>query len=389
MEIPGDESADMARMLMNEYTEQTGLKENEDGEEDRYLWTDAFAVQNFLALSSYYNSDMYKDLARKLIDRVHYVLGRYDSDDYRSGWISQLPEEEGRKHPTVNGLRIGKKQLEREESEPFDPNKEWDRDGQYYHYHTRWINALLLAAEYMDSDKLIANAVELSLAGKKFLQNRGGQKHLFWKMSVDLSYPQVLSMGAHDPLDGYLTALECRMKASNEYDFTDYLDNLETICRGKNWQTNDPLGLGGLLLSTIRAAKLEKYTELPKSIGPKKLLRDALSGLDTFENQANLTSSGKFRLAFRECGLSLGIRVAASYRDLFVEKYPEFENIDKRLNLAEQIEEFWNDSRNRKFSSYRDHLNINHVSLSSSLLARAEPKLFSSASIGDSGEQNS
>ncbi len=389
MEIPRDESADLARMLMNEFTEQSGLKENEDEEEDRYLWTDAFAVQNFLALSSYYDNDMYKDLARNLIDRVHYVLGRYDSDDSRSGWISQLPEEEGQKHPTINGLRIGKKQLEREESEPFDPNKEWDRDGQYYHYHTRWINTLLLAAEYLDSEKLIANAAELSLAGKKFLQSRGGQNHLFWKMSVDLSYPQVLSMGAHDPLDGYFTALECKMMAPGEYDFTDYLKSLETICRGKNWQTADPLGLGGLLLNTVRAAKLERHTELPQTVGPENLLEDALRGLEVYENQANLTSSGKFRLAFRECGLSLGLRVAASYRDLLMERYPEIESLDKSLKLAEQIEDFWSESKNREFSSYLDHLNINHVSLSSSLLARAEPKLFSSPSFDDSGEENS
>lgn len=386
MKVSRDESADLARGLMNEFAEQTGLKENKGLKQDRYLWTDAFAVQNFLALSSYFDNDRYTDFARGLIDQVHYTLGRFAPDDSRSGWISQLPETAGRKHPTVNGLRIGKKQLERKESEPFDPNMEWNKDGQYYHYHTRWINALLKAAEFLDSDKLIKHAAELSLAGSHFLQKKDGRLHLHWKMSIDLSYPQVVSMGAHDPLDGYLTALECKMIASDNYDFTEYIDSLKTICRGKNWQTSDPLGLGGLLLNAIRTAKLERHTDLPQSIGPKKLLADALRGLDAFENQTDLTSSGKFRLAFRECGLSLGLRVAARYRDLLVQIYPEFENIDKRLNLAEQIEDFWSKSQNREFPSYRDHLNINHVSLSSSLLARAEPKFFSSPRIGDSGD---
>lgn len=30
-------------------------------------------------------------------------------------------------------------------------------------------------------------------------------KRMYWKMSVDLSRPQVPSMGHHDPLDGYIS----------------------------------------------------------------------------------------------------------------------------------------------------------------------------------------
>lgn len=377
MKISRDESADLARMLMNEFAEQTGLKENKDVKQDRYLWTDAFAVQNFLALSSYFDNDRFKGLAQELIDQVHYTLGRFDSDDSRSGWISQLSEEEGRKHPTIHGLRIGKTQLERKKSEPFDPNKEWDRDGQYYHYHTRWINALLQAAENLDSEKFITHAAELSLAGKHFLQKTDGKLHLYWKMSIDLSYPQVLSMGVHDPLDGYLTALVCKMMAPDEYDFIEYLDSLETICQGKNWQTTDPLGLGGLLINAVRAAELDRHTNLPEYIRPQKLFRDALRGLEDFKRQASLASSAKFRLAFRECGLSLGLQVTNSYRDQLVERYPEIDSINKSLNLAAQIEDFWSESNNREYSSYRDHMNINHVSLASSLLARSKPEFFS------------
>lgn len=50
---------------MNEFAEQTGLTENKDAKQDRYLWTDAFAIQIFLALSPYFNDDRYKDLARE------------------------------------------------------------------------------------------------------------------------------------------------------------------------------------------------------------------------------------------------------------------------------------------------------------------------------------
>ena len=377
MKTSGDDSAKLAKTLMGEFAEQTGLRGSKEADQDRYLWTDAFAVHNFLALASYFDDQRCKELARQLIESVHYTLGRFSPDDSRSGWISSLPEKEAQQHPTVNGLRIGKSQPERKESEPFDSNKEWDRDGQYYHYHTRWIHALLQAADYLGNQEYIKHAAELSLAGRHFLNQEGNQQQLYWKMSIDLTYPLVPSMGAHDPLDGYLTALECKMMASDKRDFTEYLENLEAICKGKNWKTTDPLGLGGLLLNTVRSAELESHTDLPESVHPQKLYRDALNGLDAFVSQAGLDSSAKFRLAFRECGLSLGLRVIESYRGKLTKNRADAELLDEYLNLADDIENFWSERQNREYTAYRNHQNINHVSLAASLLARTAPAFFS------------
>ncbi len=58
------------------------------------------------------------------------------------GWISGLAEREGEAHPTRGGLRIGKPLPERAPGEPFDERLEWDRDGQYFHYLTKWMHAL-------------------------------------------------------------------------------------------------------------------------------------------------------------------------------------------------------------------------------------------------------
>jgi len=377
MKSSGDDSAELAKTLMHEFAEKTGLTGGNVQEQDRYLWTDAFAVQNFLALASSFDDERYKELARNLIESVHCTLGRFSPDDCRSGWISSLPEKEGQMHPTINGLRIGKSRPERKESEPFDSDKEWDRDGQYFHYHTRWINALLQAAGYLDNREYINHAAELSLAGRHFLNQAGNRQQLYWKMSIDLSYPQVLSMGAHDPLDGYLTALECKTMAADEHDFTGYLENLEALCEGKNWQTTDPLGLGGLLLNTVRSAELENHTDLPESVSPKKLYNDSLNGLNAYERQAGITSSAKYRLAFRECGLSLGLRVIDSTRGKLTENSLQTERIDEYLSHADDIEDFWSQDSNREYHAYKDHQNINNVSLASSLLARVEPAYFS------------
>src|SRR5205823_2312671 len=81
-------------------------------------------------------------LAGGLVERVHQSLGKHRPDDSRSGWISGLPEEIALAHPTRGGLRIGKTLPERGPDEAFDERLEWDRDGQYFHYLTKWMHAL-------------------------------------------------------------------------------------------------------------------------------------------------------------------------------------------------------------------------------------------------------
>lgn len=372
-------SAEMAKELMDEFTEGTGLSGDSEAEQDRYLWTDALAVQNFMALHSFYEEEEYKEKTRELIEKVHHTLGKFAENDARSGWISELPEEEGEEHPTIKGLRIGKPQLERKESEPSDAQREWDRDGQYYHYHTRWIHALLQASQNFDNNEWTKHAVELSLAGQHFLERTAGEFHLYWKMSVDLTYPQVKSMGAHDPLEGYLTAIECEMKSTAKYDFSEYLRRLEKICEGKNWRTSETLGLGGLLLNVIRSAELSRHVVLPDSVGPQKLFKEAMIGLDAVSDKMSVTDSAQRRLAFRECGLSLGLRALDHHRDLLIENNLDISRVEEHLELADGIEDFWSQPENRKYSSYQDHLNINNVSLASSLLAQTEPELFSTS----------
>ena len=134
-------SLSIVNEIMTEFADLTGLSPTGKAPR-RYLWTDAFAVCNFLGLYSQTDDDKYRNLALLLVDQVHELLGRHRDDDSRTGWISGLEDKEGKKHPTKGGLRIGKKMNERSPSDPFDENLEWDRDGQYYHYLTKWMHAL-------------------------------------------------------------------------------------------------------------------------------------------------------------------------------------------------------------------------------------------------------
>jgi len=133
-------SLSMVREIMAEFDAVTGISSGRNPR--RYLWTDAFAVCNFLELYRQTDNPEYKHLALRLIDQVHKILGRHREDDQRKGWISGLHEQEGSSHPTRGGLRIGKKLNERRSGDPVDERVEWDRDGQYYHYLTKWMHAL-------------------------------------------------------------------------------------------------------------------------------------------------------------------------------------------------------------------------------------------------------
>ena len=105
-------SLSLVREIMLQFADLTGLSSTGKAPR-RYLWTDAFAVCNFLGLYRQTGGEKYKNLALRLVNQVHNLLGRHRGDDPRTGWISGLDEEEGKRHPTMGGLRIGKGMNER------------------------------------------------------------------------------------------------------------------------------------------------------------------------------------------------------------------------------------------------------------------------------------
>lgn len=362
--------------LMEDFAARTGISNEGGGMSRRYLWTDAFAVLNYLSLFKLTRQSIYKQFAVDTIKTVHHSLGKFAQNDEREGWISGLPEEKAENHPTVNGLRIGKKDLERNKDEVFNEQLEWDKDGQYYHYHTQWINALLRAGNQLEEKKFTRWASELSFAGSNFISEDKTLK-MSWKMSVDLSRPLISRMGAQDPLEGLLCALQVKQTTdSNDDEFDLYINKLKKICASSSWETTDALGIGVLLLNIIRAAELEREISLPISVHPRRLLRNAEQGLNWFYQSFRAKESANFRLAFRECGLSLGLRGLKGNLDILQENGLE-PNVDPEVwALAEEIENFWLDEKNKKSSTYRNHLDINEVSLASSLLAGRTPEIF-------------
>ncbi|MDH4106767.1 MAG: hypothetical protein OEW35_00475 [Gammaproteobacteria bacterium] len=367
------------RGLMHDFAVRTGLSAAGRAPR-RYLWTDAHAVCNFLGLYRASGDRRDLDLAVALVDQVHAVLGRHRPGDTRRGWISGLPEEAGREHPTAGGLRIGKPLPERARDEPADERIEWDRDGQYFHYLTKWMHALARMAAVTGSDRYLRWAIELAtaaLAGFVAPTRTGDAQRLYWKMSVDLSYPLVSSSGLHDPLDGYLTFSElqharARFPADALGDIGAEVTLLGAMLDGQYWHTDDPLGIGGLLVDAHRALELTGQGALPDRSLVPRLTAAAAESLQFYAAHAGLSLPADNRLAFRELGLAIGLHAVPMIARAAAGQ-PEPVRHSARLlvrhvALAERIERFWREPRHQQSHTWRDHEDINAVMLATSLL---------------------
>ncbi len=310
--------------LMIQFSDDTGLTSNKP--QRRYLWTDGFAVCNLLGLYQMTRENKFKNLALRLINQVHKTLGKHRDDDERSGWLGS------KDHPTEKGLRIGKPLPERKPHEPFDPNLEWDRDGQYFHYLTKWMHALNRGYQVVKEEKYLSWAVDLAEASTFFISNN----RMFWKMSIDLSYPLVPSMGQHDPVDGYVTFLE--LQTFTDVDLGGTLKKLEKLIQQVNLITTDPLGIGGLLFDAYRLKQMD--------IDPEKrqiIINAAQKGLEYCRLSHDL--------AFRELGLAIGIQAAKKM--LVLKEY---------WSLIDEINNYWLQN-----SDWTEHKDINRVMLATSL----------------------
>ena len=158
----------VAARLLDDFANRTGVgprsRSGPRARARRYLWTDAYAVCAWVELARTTGDARYTTLALDLVDAVHTTLGRHcsDHDDDRNRRDESNPSDasvgdddpaarplhDGNSHacrwldgastdhPTRGGLRIGKKLPERKPGEPVDDEREWDRDGQYFHYLT-------------------------------------------------------------------------------------------------------------------------------------------------------------------------------------------------------------------------------------------------------------
>ena len=380
-----DPRTDEAIALMNNFALRTGLTSEQPRR--RYLWTDAFAVCNYLGLAGSSGEQDYTERALQLVNQVHHTLGQHRDDDPRSGWISGLSEHDAELHPTRGGLRIGKGLPERSPREPLDEQLEWDRDGQYFHYLTKWMHALDQVTRHTQQPRFNAWARELAeSAFEAFTYTPSpawGPRRMHWKMSIDLARVLVPSMGQHDPLDGYISNLQLRVTADAqplpitgpdlEYGTSQYA----TMLKRGELATADPLGLGGLLIDAYRLQQLMLQGAQSDTPLLNRLLDAALTGFPHYAQGGELQLPARHRLAFRELGLAIGLHAvermhqAADHENKHTAANPrlraQLEGLMRYLPLRDVIEAFWRNPEQQRTSTWTEHQDINEVMLATSL----------------------
>jgi hypothetical protein len=380
-----DSRTQEAVALMASFAERTGL--TGVGPQQRYLWTDAFAVCNFLGLARLTGEARYRELAGGLVERVHHTLGRHRDDDPRSGWISGLSESEGKAHPTRGGLRIGKRLPERSAGEAFDERLEWDRDGQYFHYLTKWMHALDQLARAIGEPLLNRWARELAVRAQQAFTYRAASApdaaRMYWKMSIDLSHPLVASMGQHDPLDGYLSYVQLQATAEalrgapQEPELDPAIGIFAAMIEDSHWATTDPLGLGGLLVDAYRVEQLRRQGARVDERLMEVLLTAALAGLQHYAGGAELGLPPEYRLAFRELGLVIGLQAVERMSQLATAEAgatasdpavrARLQGLQQFVPLGRAIASYWRDPAHQRRSTWAEHRDINEVMLATSL----------------------
>jgi hypothetical protein len=343
-----------------------------------------------ISLSSLRESDQeYRRSAIELIDQVHRVLGRFRVDEGRTGWISGLDEDGGHCHPTSGGLRIGKPLKERRADEVFDEQLEWDRDGQYFHYLTKWMHALCQAAFVMHNHEYARWAGDLALtASKRFMRRSSSGKPIgvYWKMSTDLSRPLVPAIGLHDALDGFLSFREVQhaiVKVSGDAESNglgEASEALFALCEHGQWVTDDPLGIGGLLFDACRLCQLVGQKNGRELRLVEDVIQGSSNGLMILLKTGYLKRPAEHRLAFRELGLAIGLRAvpiiarALQESEAFEGRPSLLRLIDLFLpygRLSDEIIDLWRRYAEDPDESWRAHQDINEVMLATAIAPSA------------------
>lgn len=378
-------TVEQAVELMAAFAERTGLTSSRP--ERRYLWTDAFAVCNFLALARRTGDERPRELALRLVERVHRVLGRFRDDDVRHGWLSGLDERAGAEHPTRGGLRIGKPLPERPPGEPLQGGNEaleWERDGQYFHYLTKWMHALEQVARATGEARFHLWARELAAAAHAAFvvgPSGPGPRRMIWKASTDLTRALVPSMGQHDALDGFLSCLEVEAAAARLAlpaagpDLAPALADFAALLARTDLRTADPLGLGGLLVDAWRVVELRRLGAFPGDAAGERfllaLLEAAEDGLAHHAAGDATRQPAAARLAFRELGLALGLTALerlASGPEASGALRARVERLRPSLARGPALTAFWLAPASRATRTWAEHRDIDEVMLATCLV---------------------
>jgi hypothetical protein len=150
-----------------------------------------------------------------------------------------------------------------------------------------------------------------------------------------------------------------------------------TMLRRSELATADPLGLGGLLVDAYRLQQLMQQGAQADTELLNQLLDAAQTGLPHYVRGGELQLPARYRLAFRELGLAIGLHAvermhqAAEHTGNHSVATPllrtQLQALMQYLPLRDEIEKFWRDPEQQRAATWIEHQDINEVMLATSL----------------------
>ena len=226
----------------------------------RYLWTDAHGLCNLLTLYHLTGDSSYIEKSEDLVADVYKILGR------------------------TKGLRIG---------------EEPDRDGQYFHYLTKWIYALNEFGKVKPQYHEKAVQLVKDIHPHFFLKGRG----VIWKMMEDLSSPYPgYGLGGLDFYDGYVV-----YKLVDEAALSSEISDMFSLVQKdyKNYSCTQDLGLGETLWMTHHFPN-EPWAQLLRETSVKQLDEMWIQQGGDTGFFCRHPASRKVKFAFTNYGVSVG-----------------------------------------------------------------------------------
>jgi len=223
----------------------------------RYLWTDAFAVLNFVTLSHRAESDDRKvaflKAADLLVEATVKCLGAPRSEEF-----PMLSNGKG----GFKGMRIGKEKARAMSDDGMD------FDGMYWHYLDKWIFALARLAQA--KGELALDAVQLVKDVHPHFLSKDG-KGLYWKMNVDLSVIEGLEYTGPngDALSGWIVYnIVNQVNPVLDEEISQLRKVVEKYAQGGFRVSSDPLGFGLTYweLQWLSGKVVEKTSEKLKNV---------------------------------------------------------------------------------------------------------------------------
>lgn len=181
-------------------------------------------------------------------------------------------------------------------------------------------------------------------------------------------------------MDGFITFREAQRAAmqapadAEMHDLSAAIDSLAGLCRQRDWTTEDPLGLGGLLFDACRLCQLMPEQRLDDVQLLQEIMEACGRGLFALSAARQLNRPLAHRLPFRELGLAIGLYGLP----VIVATIMEFENrpalqraVDRLLPyepLADQIVRIWLSHARQPDTNWQAHQDINDVMLATALI---------------------